>query len=185
MPRPTKSEINAEIIDRAAGLFAKHGFAHTSLQQIADAVSYSKAGLLHHYPSKQALYDAALRTSLEHMQALADTVQDMPVGVERDRAVVENAVDFTFAWPGVSAFANRLVEGEQSNDPELTRMGLLIYSALGTDLMTASQDRLVRVTSAFTGLAGTALAASRAGIAPHWRALIIATAMDTLGHRCD
>jgi hypothetical protein len=39
MPRPTKSEIDAEIIDRAAGLFARYGFENTSLQQIADAVN--------------------------------------------------------------------------------------------------------------------------------------------------
>lgn len=185
MPRPTRSELNAEIIDRAAGLFAKHGFAHTALQQIADAVGYSKAGLLHHFPSKQALYDAALRTSREHLQVLADSVQHMPPGKERDRAVIEASVDFTYAWPGVSAFSNRLVEGEQSDDPELTQAGLIFYSALGTEITTASQDRLVRVTSAFIGLAGTALVASRYGIAPHWRPLIIATAMNALGHPDD
>ena len=65
MLRPTKAEIDAEIIDRAAGLFARHGFAHTSLQQIAEAVKYRKAGLLHHYPSKQAIYEAAIRTGRE------------------------------------------------------------------------------------------------------------------------
>ena len=99
MPKPTKSEIDAEILDRAAGLFARHGFAHTSLQQIADAVNYSKAGLLHHYPSKQAIYEAALKTGSDHMQALLESVQDIPVGIERDRAVVEASVDFTSTGP--------------------------------------------------------------------------------------
>ncbi|MGY2157078.1 TetR/AcrR family transcriptional regulator [Pseudomonas tolaasii] len=182
MPRMTKSELNAEIIDRAAGLFAKHGFAHTSLQQIADAVNYSKAGLLHHFPSKQALFDAALRTGLEHMQALVERVESLAPGVERERAVIENLVDFTFAWPGVSAFANRLVEGEQSEVPELMQMALLIYVALGIDPATASQERLVRVTSSLTGLGATALVAVRSGFHREWRPLIILAAMDTLGH---
>ncbi|MCE4861269.1 TetR/AcrR family transcriptional regulator, partial [Campylobacter jejuni] len=88
--------------DRAAALFAKHGFAHTSLQQIADAVNYSKAGLLHHYPSKQAIYEAALKTGSDHMQSLLESVADIPVGIERDRAVVEASVDFTYDWPGLS-----------------------------------------------------------------------------------
>ncbi|MGY2373723.1 TetR/AcrR family transcriptional regulator [Pseudomonas sp. SDO524_S393] len=178
----TKSELNAEIIDRAAGLFAKHGFAHTSLQQIADAVSYSKAGLLHHFPSKQALYDAALRTGLEHMQALVEQVADLPPGPARERAVIEILVDFTFDWPGISAFANRLVEGEQSELPELMQMGLMVYEALGIDLTSASQERLVRVTSALTGLGATALVAVRSGIHHVWRPLIIVAAMDALGH---
>ncbi|MBC3235091.1 TetR/AcrR family transcriptional regulator [Pseudomonas lurida] len=178
----TKSELNAEIIDRAAGLFAKHGFAHTSLQQIADAVSYSKAGLLHHFPSKQALYDAALRTGIEHMQVLVESVEGQAPGVERERAVIENLVDFTFDWPGVSAFANRLVEGEQSDAPELMQMGLLVYVALGIDLATATQERLVRVTSALTGLGATSLVAVRSGIQREWRSLIILAAMDALGH---
>ena len=44
----------------AAGLFARHGFAHTSVQQVADAVGYSKPGLLHRFGSKDALFQAAL-----------------------------------------------------------------------------------------------------------------------------
>lgn len=41
--RPTSREIDDQILDSAAGIFAVHGFAHASVQQIADAVGYSKA----------------------------------------------------------------------------------------------------------------------------------------------
>src|SRR5471032_3025289 len=92
MPRLTKTEIDAEIIDRAAGLFAKDGFEHTSLQQIADAVKYSKADLLHHYPSKKSIYDQVLITCLDQMRALLAKVDGIPVGRERDLAVVETSV---------------------------------------------------------------------------------------------
>ncbi|WP_348643893.1 TetR/AcrR family transcriptional regulator [Phyllobacterium myrsinacearum] len=81
-------------MDRAAGLFARHCFEHTSLQQIADAVNYSKAGLLHHYPSKKAIYEVALTTVREHMQALVTSVEGITVGIERDQAVVEASVEF-------------------------------------------------------------------------------------------
>ena len=60
MRRLTRAEIDAEILDCAAGVFARHGFARATIQQIADALKYSKAGLLHHYPSKQALFDAVM-----------------------------------------------------------------------------------------------------------------------------
>ncbi len=43
--RQSAAEIDHAILDVAAGIFAVHGFAHTSVQQIADAVGYSKPGL--------------------------------------------------------------------------------------------------------------------------------------------
>lgn len=182
MPKPTKSEIDAEIIDRAAALFARHGFAHTSLQQIADSVSYSKAGILHHYPSKKAIYDAALRTGREHMHELLANVEGLTVGIERDRAIVEASVDYTFNWPGVSALVNRLADKEQDIDPELTEMGLVMYAALGIDLKAPQQERIVRVTSAFMGLGITALLAVRLDLKREWRDHIISAAMNGLGH---
>lgn len=183
MPRPTKTQIDAEIIDRAAGLFARHGFENTSLQQIADAVKYSKAGLLHHYPNKNAIYEAVFSTGLDAMLTLRASVEDLAPGIERDRAVVEASVDFTFDWPGVSAFANRVAGDEENADPKLTEMGLIIYEALGTDLATATSQRIVRITSALSGLGITALLAARMGLQREWRADIVASAMDALGHR--
>ena len=182
MPRQTKTQIDAEIIDRAAGLFARHGFENTSLQQIADAVSYSKAGLLHHYPSKNAIHDAVFSTGRDYMLALLASVEKLPAGMERDRAVVASSVDYTFEWPGVSAFVNRLAAEEDNVDPKLTEMGLIIYQALGTPLETATSERIVRITSALSGLGITALLAARIGLKQEWRGDIIAAAMDALGH---
>ncbi|MBD9626344.1 TetR/AcrR family transcriptional regulator [Ensifer sp. ENS06] len=183
MPRPTRSEINAEIIDRAAGLFAKHGFEHTSIQQIADAVRYSKAGLLHHYPSKKAIYDAVIKALGEHTRAILANVDHLAVGVERDRAVVEASVDFAFDCPGVSALSNRIAATEHTVDPELGEIGLIFYAALGIDLAKLELDRIIRVTTAFSGLSVTAVQAVQTGQAREWRGYIIDAAMDALGHR--
>ena len=68
--RQTAAEIDHAILDVAAGIFATFGFAHTSVQQIADAVGYSKPGLLHRFGSKEALHRAVL-------SEVADTVQDI------------------------------------------------------------------------------------------------------------
>lgn len=182
MPKPTRAEIDAEILDYAAGLFAKHGFANTSLQQIADAVNYSKAGLLHHYPSKQALYDAAMKTSRDHMEALRASVENLAPGMERDRAVIEASVSFAYDWPGISAFQYRLADQGQNADPEMIEHGLIMYAALGIDMQTVDQERIVRVTSAFTGLGITASVAVKADLKREWRGHIVAAAMDALGH---
>lgn len=182
MPRLTKTEIDAEIIDRAAGLFAKHGFEHTSLQQIADAVKYSKAGLLHHYPSKKAIYDQVLITCLDQMRALLAKVDGIPVGRERDLAVVETSVQLSFDWPGISAFTNRLADNGEGTTPEMTQMGMMMYEALGIDLAALNLERLIRVTSAFSGLGVSAMIAARLDFKREWRPSIVQAAMDALGH---
>ena len=66
--RQSPAEIDHAILDVAAGLFATHGYAHTSVQQVADAVGYSKPGLLHRFGSKEALHRAVLAEVTETVQ---------------------------------------------------------------------------------------------------------------------
>ena len=68
--RQSSAEIDHAILDVAAGIFATYGFQHASVQQIADAVGYSKPGLLHRFGSKEALHRAVL-------QEVAETVQEI------------------------------------------------------------------------------------------------------------
>ena len=68
--RQSPAEIDHAILDVAAGLFATHGYAHTSVQQIADAVGYSKPGLLHRFGSKGALHRAVLAEVSETVRAI-------------------------------------------------------------------------------------------------------------------
>ena len=71
---------------------------------------------------------------------------------------------------------------EEDVDPKLTEMGLLVYKVLGTDLQNTTLERIIRVTSAFTGLSVTALLAVRLDQKKEWRGDIVASAMDALGH---
>lgn len=182
MPRPTKSEIDAEIIDRAAGLFARHGFERTSIQQIADALGYSKAGLLHHYASKQALYDAVLNTH----EALADetfaAIERVPAGVARDRAFVESSIDFWFDWPGIAALGQRWSIDGTGDEPRLTRIGLKLFATLGIDVNAPDMERLVRVFAATSGSGFASRMATNLDLRRELRDHIVATAMDALGH---
>ncbi|GAB3487294.1 TetR/AcrR family transcriptional regulator [Nocardiopsis coralliicola] len=54
MPR-RQTDTRAEIRATALGLFAQHGFAGTSLRQIAEQLGITKAALYYHFPSKDAL----------------------------------------------------------------------------------------------------------------------------------
>ena len=95
--RPSTAEIDAAILDAAAETFARHGYAGTSVQQVADAVGYSKTGLLRRFPSKQALYEAVVEHVAEQLDLLVGRVTEH----RRDTEVVMREVAaVAFAHPG-------------------------------------------------------------------------------------
>jgi TetR/AcrR family transcriptional regulator len=49
-----------QILEAAAALFARRGFAGTSTRQIAEAVGVSETLLFRHFPTKDSLYEAIL-----------------------------------------------------------------------------------------------------------------------------
>jgi len=62
----------ALIVEVARQRFAEHGFAATSLTEIADEVGIKRPSLLHHFPSKDALYQAVLAEDLAAWASLVD-----------------------------------------------------------------------------------------------------------------
>jgi AcrR family transcriptional regulator len=61
-----------QILDAALALFAEHGYRATSAAGVAAAVGLTEQGVLHHFPSKDALVQAVL----EHRASLEPEAQD-------------------------------------------------------------------------------------------------------------
>lgn len=69
---PRGENRRAVIIDAAAREFALHGYHGASIAAIADKVGITQSGLLHHFPSKEALLDAVVQRRFEEDAGLAD-----------------------------------------------------------------------------------------------------------------
>jgi AcrR family transcriptional regulator len=182
MTRPFRRQIDDGILDEAAALFARQGFAKTSVQDIANAVGLSKAGLLHHFPTKDAIHDAVLALVENLGSRLADQVAAVPVGPVRDRRALECVLDIAAAHPGLVALmlspAGHPVEG---TDPVEGPAGAVL-AIFGVDPMSSDDNRQVRVIGALSALAVLSIAAHQHDRTSAWRPHILQTCFDALGH---
>ncbi|WP_433361383.1 TetR/AcrR family transcriptional regulator [Actinoplanes sp. CA-142083] len=161
MPRPTKQEIEDEILETAATLFARHGFKETSIQRVADAVGYSKTGLLHRYPTKEALQQAVVDRAIAEMRAIAAEADGLPVGPERDRVVITGVAQLAIQRPGaVALLLSALMSAPESD--MLQQVGAVVFAAFGiTDPQCVTEidpPRMLRIVGALGALAVTAVA---------------------------
>jgi AcrR family transcriptional regulator len=189
VPRPTNAEIDSEILESAAGLIAGRGIEGASLAQIAAAVGYSKAGLLHHFPTKQALVDAVLKAASDMVDTIVADVDHLAVGPKRDIAVVTALARFAIAHPGhmslaLAAFTGKSIE--VAPDPVLTDIAVGLCAAFGdvADLGDVTSERTARTIAALAAVAllsrHAARHAAEAGTTAA-RALLVTIALDALG----
>jgi len=180
--RPFRQQIDEGIVDRAAALFARRGFAKTSVQEIADAVGLSKAGLLHHFPSKESLWEAVVAQADVLGQQVLTLVDELAPGPERDRRTLDVLVDVALAHPGLVALLLAPLTTGDPGAPELEAAGAAALAAFGVDPTAPVSERSVRVTGALTAVAVLTLAAHAADQTTAWRPHIVATCFDALGH---
>jgi AcrR family transcriptional regulator len=182
MPRPTRQQIDDEILETAALLFARHGFRETSVQRIADAVGYSKTGLLHRYPTKEALQQAVVDRALREARAVGADVAGLPPGPARDRAAIAGVARLARECPGTVA----LVLSGLTSEPEsefgqvLEEIGEAVLAAFGI-ADDCEPGRLMRVTGAL-GVLAVGSVALRDRVPAGDLGLLADISYDALGH---
>ncbi|MHC0055694.1 TetR/AcrR family transcriptional regulator [Actibacterium sp. D379-3] len=62
------------MLEAAAALFAKHGYAGVSIRDLAREIHTTPAALYHHFPDKDAIYAAALRHVFSDRARALETV---------------------------------------------------------------------------------------------------------------
>lgn len=84
----------AMLVEAAAAFVARHGSRGTSLAQIAEAAGVSQAGLIYHFPTKEALLHAALDLRDEAEEYLAWPGEKNP-----GLAALDNIAAVIGKWP--------------------------------------------------------------------------------------
>jgi AcrR family transcriptional regulator len=187
MPRPTREQIEDEILETAATLFARHGFKETSVQRIADAVGYSKTGLLHRFPSKETLQQAVIDRAMAEVRAIATGVAALPPGRERDRVVVTGVARLALDRPGAVALVlSGLMSAPESEFATILQdIGGVVFAAFGIDDAdcAAATDpiRVLRITGALGALAVASVALHDKST-PTTLDDIVTVSCDALGH---
>lgn len=88
-----------QLIEIASRLFATHGYAGTSLRDIAEQANITKAALYYHFPNKEALYEQIV---VDNLQALIDRVSD---AIEQAEGATEQVRAFMLTAADVFAEA--------------------------------------------------------------------------------
>jgi AcrR family transcriptional regulator len=91
-----------QILDAAARLFAKHGYADADTQQLADELGVGKGTLYRYFPSKRELFlaaaDRVMRQLREHIDAqikdIADPLDRIAVAIRTFLAFFADNPDF-------------------------------------------------------------------------------------------
>jgi AcrR family transcriptional regulator len=93
----TRTSTREEILREAARLFAVVGYKATSLTDIATAVGCSKATLLYHFESKDAIFVALVEPAHRQLQSVAAGLAALEAGPAREAAIV-GFVDLVLAY---------------------------------------------------------------------------------------
>lgn len=160
----TRTDPALEMRRAALTLFARTGYDATSLQDVADAVGYTKANVLYHFGSKQGLFDAAVGPAIAAFEQILVQLRADPLLSDPEH-VAQVFVGFLFEHlDEVDLFINRASSLQEQ--PLVERANRLIgqmaeMSVAGAD----DQDRRMRIDIAFSGVAYCLATARRAEFA--------------------
>lgn len=82
-----------QILDAALRLFGQRGYEGTSMSEIAQTLGMSKAGLYHHFRTKDDILHALLDPQFDQVEALLDRYQPGPEDPTAQRRLLEEYFD--------------------------------------------------------------------------------------------
>lgn len=102
------------VLDVAAELFARHSYAGTSLQMIADELGFTKGAIYHHFRTREELLRALMEPMWTQLQDVLDAADD--------HRSVHSRAEHVLAGYATMAAANRRLVAMLSGDPGVHEM---------------------------------------------------------------
>jgi AcrR family transcriptional regulator len=121
-PRPPRTRLAADerrglIEEAAARLFAEHGYAATTIEEIAGAAGVTKPMVYRHFDSKKALHMALLEKHRDELARVALT--EYAAGDESLELRVAAMIDAWFTYVERHPYAWRLLFRDTTGDPDV------------------------------------------------------------------
>lgn len=140
------------ICERALEVFAEKGYAATTMRDVAAAVGMRDASLYSHYPSKQAIFDAAVEHQLDRLtqalrsrRALAHPADDASAYLADSPALTEVVLasyEPFFADADIVRL-RRVLEGARHADPRCDELYRTVFVERPLELQRTIFSRLV------------------------------------------
>lgn len=147
------------VLEAALDLFSEHGFAGTSLQDIADRLGVTKAAVYYHFRSKDDLLLALVEPAIDELMAMA-TERKSDLRPQRGQGVgVARYVEYLLRHRRVAVYLTR--DATAMSHPMLVERGARLRGRVESMLLGADVDQLGTVWGAATlqALAGALVAA--------------------------
>lgn len=102
----------AQLIDATVALVARHGYAGTSLARIAEAAGISKATVLYHFPSRDAVVRAAYGSVIETLTTHVGAAVAPASGAAAVEAYIRSLVGFLHDKPERARVITEVIVGD-------------------------------------------------------------------------
>ena len=135
---PSRTAGAQRVLDVALELFSEHGFAGTSLQDIADGLGVTKAAVYYHFRSKDDLLLALVEPVIDELMAMAAGT-DSDLRPQRGRGVgVARYVDYLLRHRRVATYLTR--DATAMSNPLLVEKGAQLRGQVEAMLLGADVD---------------------------------------------
>lgn len=183
MLRRTGADTKREVLAAATRLFSEHGYRGTSLADIGHEIGYTKASVLYHFASKEALLAELIAPAAADLAALLSRVRSLPAAQAR-RSAIKGYADLTVTYRDAVAV---LLTGECRvlSDPHFQTIGPLYEQLI--DVLSGEDEGPPARIAAVMVIVGTAAACTESADLPpeQLQPTLVAIALRTLGLPTD
>jgi len=102
-----------KIIEVAIETFAEHGYAGTSMREIADKLGITKAALYYHFPGKEEIFSACIEHSVERILEGMEAIANSEGSVwDKIRTLIHGMCNFSDVNPNLFMLFKKIMNKE-------------------------------------------------------------------------